>query len=144
MSNEQGANSQKLGSRFLHTNSIVVGSTTTTYLKIFSIFFQKLLDKPFKICYNNSTKRGKETTSMITKRDVKKITDAYYEVQRILSDYHTDMLTKEEIYARLPKDDDGIPFISISALENALRNLLHMRHIECAYVRGVRYFGTVD
>jgi hypothetical protein len=81
---------------------------------------------------------------MITKREAKRITDAYYEVQTILSDYRDDMLTKEEIYARLPKDDVGIPYISISALESALRNLLHMRHIECAYVRGVRYFGTVD
>ena len=81
---------------------------------------------------------------MIAKRDAKRITDAYYEVDRILSDYRDEMLTKEEIYARFPKDDEGIPFISISALENALRNLLHMRHIECAYVRGVRYFGIAD
>jgi hypothetical protein len=81
---------------------------------------------------------------MIAKRDVKRITDAYYEVQTILSDYRDEMLTKEEIYARFPKDDESIPFISISALENALRNLLHMRHIECAYVRGVRYFGIAD
>lgn len=81
---------------------------------------------------------------MITKREAKRITDAYYEVQTILSDYRDDMLTKEEIYARLPKDEVGIPYISISALENALRNLLHMRHIECAYVRGVRYFGIAD
>lgn len=81
---------------------------------------------------------------MIAKRDAKRITDAYYEVDRILSDHREDMLTKEEIYARLPKDDEGIPFISISALENALRNLLHMRRIECAYVRGVRHFGIAD
>lgn len=81
---------------------------------------------------------------MIAKRDAKRITDAYYEVDRILSDHREDMLTKEEIYARLPKDDEGIPFISISSLENALRNLLRMRHIECAYVRGIRYFGIVD
>ena len=80
---------------------------------------------------------------MIARADAKRITDAYYEIDRILSTNSDVMLTKEEIYMSLPRDNEGLPFITISSLENALRNLLHMRHIECAYVRGVRHFGII-
>ena len=80
---------------------------------------------------------------MIKRIDAQKITDAYYEVEKILDTNRDVMFTKEEIYMQLPRDDYGIPFITISSLEAALRNLLRVRHIDVAYIRGVRYFGAV-
>lgn len=80
---------------------------------------------------------------MISRRDAERITDAYYEVERVLNEVSDMLLTKEEIYARFPKDNDGVPFITISSMDNALRNLAHMRHIEIVYVRGVRHYGAV-
>ncbi len=80
---------------------------------------------------------------MIRRVEAEKVTDAYYEVERILDEDKSVMLTKEEIYMRLPRDSEGIPYVTISSLDNALRNLSHMRHIEIAYIRGVRYFGAV-
>lgn len=80
---------------------------------------------------------------MIIRTNAEKITNAYYEVEKVLNTNKDVMFTKEEIYMQLPRDEEGIPFITISSLENALRNLLYMRHIEVAYVRGIRYFGTV-
>ena len=79
---------------------------------------------------------------MITKRDAERITDAYYEVERVLNEVDDMLLTKEEIYARFPKDSDGVPFITISSLNNALRNMRHMRIIEVVYVRGVCHYGV--
>lgn len=78
---------------------------------------------------------------MISRREAERITDPYYEVERVLGEVDDMMLTKEEIYARFPCDCDGVAYITISALENALRNLAHMRHIDVVYVRGVRHFG---
>ena len=78
---------------------------------------------------------------MISKREAERVTDAFYEVERVLNEVDDMMLTKEEIYARFPRDGEGVPFITISAMENALRNLAHMRHIEVVYVRGVRHYG---
>ena len=78
---------------------------------------------------------------MISKREAERITDAFYEVERVLNEVDDMMLTKEEIYARFPRDSEGVPFITISAMENALRNLARMRRIEWAYVRGVRHYG---
>jgi hypothetical protein len=78
---------------------------------------------------------------MITRREAEKITDAYYEVEKMLSEENDMLLTKEEIYARFPKDNDGVPFITISSLNNALRNMRCMRVIEVVYVRGVCHYG---
>lgn len=49
-------------------------------------------------------------------------------------------LSKEEIYAYAPTDDNGVPLITISSLETALRCLCHTREIEYEYIRGRRYF----
>ena len=81
---------------------------------------------------------------MITKNEAKRITDAYYEVERILGENKDMLLTKEEIYAQFPSDDRGVPYITISSMQNALRNLAHMRHIEVVYVRGVCHYGAVE
>ena len=78
---------------------------------------------------------------MITRREAERITDAYYEVERVLNEVGDMLLTKEEIYARFPKDNDGVPFITISSLNNALRNMRCMRVIEAVYVRGVCHYG---
>ena len=78
---------------------------------------------------------------MITKREAERITDAYYEVEKMLNEESDMLFTKEEIYARFPKDDNGVPFITISSLNNALRNMRCMRIIEVVYVRGVCHYG---
>ena len=80
---------------------------------------------------------------MMKRTDIEKArnTNAYYEVERVLSDRKDMYLTKEEIYAEMPLDENGVSLVTISSLENALRNLAHMGHIDVAYVRGVRYFG---
>jgi hypothetical protein len=78
---------------------------------------------------------------MISKRELERNTDAFYEVERVLNEVDDMMLTKEEIYVRFPRDNEGVPFITITAMENALRNLAHMGHIDVAYVRGVRHYG---
>ena len=69
-----------------------------------------------------------------------KTASAYCEVERILYENKDYYLTKEEIYARMPLDDEGISLISIGSLESALRALTHTREIECEYVRGRRHF----
>lgn len=80
---------------------------------------------------------------MISRKEAERTTDAYYEVKRVLGEVDDMMLTKEEIYARFPCDCDGVPYITISAFENALRNLMHMQHIDSVCVRGVRHYGAV-
>ena len=77
---------------------------------------------------------------MIKKNEVKRITNAYYEVTRVLSEVDDMYLTKEEIYMRFPRDEEDIPYITIGSLDNALRNLARMGEIEVTYVRGIRHF----
>ena len=81
---------------------------------------------------------------MIKKNEAKKITDAYYEIERVLGENKDMFLTKEEIYAQFPRDDMDVPYITISSMQNALRNLAHMRHIEVVYVRGVCHYGATE
>ena len=81
---------------------------------------------------------------MIKKNEAKKITDAYYEIERGLGENKDMFLTKEEIYAQFPRDDMDVPYITISSMQNALRNLAHMRHIEVVYVRGVCHYGATE
>ena len=80
---------------------------------------------------------------MIKRIDVERIknTNVYNEIERVLSIRKDMYLTKEEIYAEMPLDENGVCLITISSLENALRNLAHMGHIDVAYVHSVRYFG---
>jgi hypothetical protein len=77
---------------------------------------------------------------MIRKNEVERITNAYYEVTRVLNEVDDMYLTKEEIYMRFPRDVEGIPYITIGSLDNALRNLVRMGEVEIAYVRGIRHF----
>lgn len=80
---------------------------------------------------------------MIKRIDVEraKSANAYNEIERVLSMRKEMYLTKEEIYAEMPLDENGVCLITISGFENALRNLARMGHIDIAYVHGVRYFG---
>ena len=78
---------------------------------------------------------------MITREDAKMSRDAFYEVERVLSENKDMFLTKEEIYSRFPTNRENVPFVTIASLDNALRHLAHMRHIEVAYIGGKRYFG---
>lgn len=80
---------------------------------------------------------------MIKRIDVEraKSANAHNEIERVLSIRKDMYLTKEEIYAEMPLDENGVCFITISSFENALRNLARMGHIDIAYVHGVRYFG---
>ena len=80
---------------------------------------------------------------MMKRTDVEKARSisAYCEIERVLSVRKDMYLTKEEIYAEMPLDENGVSLVTISSLENALRNLAHVGHIDVAYVRGVRYFG---
>jgi Fe2+ or Zn2+ uptake regulation protein len=78
---------------------------------------------------------------MLSRIDVEKVTSAYYEVEQILANHKDVYLTKEEIYARMTKDSEGVCLYTISKLETTLRDLCHRGQIKVAYVRGTRYFG---
>lgn len=83
---------------------------------------------------------------MMKRTDIEKArnTNAYCEIERVLSVRKDMYLTKEEIYAEMPLDENGVSLVTISSLESALRNLAHVGHIDVAYVRGVRYFGNKE
>jgi hypothetical protein len=70
-----------------------------------------------------------------------KSASAYVEVERILYENKDFYMTKEEIYARMPVDEEGIPLVSIGSLESALRAFCRTRAIECEYIRGRRHFA---
>ena len=69
------------------------------------------------------------------------ITNPYVFVEKVLDEKKDFYLTKEEIYREVDVDEQGTPLITISAVENALRSMVHSGVIDVAYVRGVRYFG---
>lgn len=69
------------------------------------------------------------------------ITNAYVFIEKVLEDKKDFYLSKEEIYREVDVDEQGTPLITISALENSLRSLVHSGVIDVAYVRGTRYFG---
>ena len=81
---------------------------------------------------------------MMNKYDVEKVTSAHCEVEQILANYKDVYLTKEEIYARMSKDIDGVCLYTIGSLETALRDLCRVGGVKVAYVRGTRYFGYSD
>jgi hypothetical protein len=80
---------------------------------------------------------------MMRRVDIERVkhTNAYCEIERVLSVRKDMYLTKEEIYAEMPLDENGVSLVTIGSLENALRSLAHIGSIDVVYVRGVRYFG---
>lgn len=78
---------------------------------------------------------------MIRKTDIQKPRDAFYWVERVLEENKDYYLTKEEIYARIPRDSEDVPIVTISSLENAIRMLACRREINVEWVNGKRYFG---
>lgn len=80
---------------------------------------------------------------MMKRTDIEKARNinVYSEIERVLSVRKDMYLTKEEVYAEMPLDENGVSLVTISSLESALRNLAHMGCIDVAYVRGTRYFG---
>lgn len=68
--------------------------------------------------------------------------DPYYAIHEVLENDREHCLTKEEIFVRLPRDDEGIPLVSFSAMTNALRNLVRVGEINVFYVRGTSYYGV--
>ena len=81
---------------------------------------------------------------MLNKIDVEKVTSAHCEVEQILANYKDVYLTKEELYARMSKDENDVCLYTIGSLETALRDLCRCGQIKVAYVRGTRYFGYQD
>ena len=67
--------------------------------------------------------------------------DAFYWVERVLHEHKDYFLSKEEIYAQIPTDREGVCIVTISAMDNALRNLAKMGHINVEYHQGRRYFN---
>jgi hypothetical protein len=78
---------------------------------------------------------------MIRKQYMEKPRDAFYWVENILEENKDYYLSKEEIYSRIPHDEDGEGYVTISAMENALRNLAKTGHINVEYHLGRRYFN---
>ena len=78
---------------------------------------------------------------MISRQDIKKVTDIYYEVDTFLGNHKENFFTKEEIYASLPTDENGVCLYTIGSLNSALSNMTKMRKVEMEYVRGTRYYG---
>lgn len=79
---------------------------------------------------------------MIKKSTIEgKSLSAYCLIDDILYQNKDCYLTKEEIYMRMPCDEDGVPLVTIGSLESALRHLCLTGAIECEYIRGRRYFA---
>lgn len=78
---------------------------------------------------------------MIRKQYMEKPRDAFYWVENILEENKDYYLNKEEIYARIPHDEDGEGYVTISAMETALRSLARTGHINVEYHLGRRYFN---
>jgi hypothetical protein len=78
---------------------------------------------------------------MIRKEFFDRPHDAFYWVENILAENKDYYLNKEEIYSRIPHDEDGEGYVTISSLETALRYLVRARVINVEYYNGRRYFG---
>ena len=79
---------------------------------------------------------------MIRKEDIQQQPrDAFYWVERVLMDNKDYFLTKEEIYARIPRDNEDVTIVTISSLETAIRMLARMDRINIQWANGKRYFG---
>lgn len=79
---------------------------------------------------------------MIKRNIAEQHCDPFYAIQKVLENERENCLTKEEIFVRLPKDDEGIPLVSFNAMTNALRNLVRMREVDIFYVRGTSHYGV--
>ena len=78
---------------------------------------------------------------MIRKEEMQQPRDAFYWVERVLMDNKDYYLTKEEIYARIPRDNEDVTIVTISSLETAMRMLARMDRINIQWANGKRYFG---
>ena len=78
---------------------------------------------------------------MIRKEYIERPRDAFYWVENILAENKDYYLNKEEIYSRIPHDEDGEGYVTISAMETALRYLVRTRVINVEYYNNRRYFG---
>jgi hypothetical protein len=78
---------------------------------------------------------------MIRKDELREPRNAFYWVEKVLADNRDYYLTKEEIYARIPRDSEDVPIVTISSLESAIRMLACRREINVEWVNGKRYFG---
>ena len=77
---------------------------------------------------------------MLRKEFMEKPRCAFYWVENILAEHKDYYLSRDEIYDRIPRDEDGA-IVTISAMDNALRNLVKMGHINVEYHLGRRYFN---
>ena len=78
---------------------------------------------------------------MIKRTVAENYCDVYYEIERILEATQDMCLTKEEIYARLPKGEDDIPIPTFSAMTTALNSMAKSRVIDKIWYKGVSYYG---
>jgi hypothetical protein len=78
---------------------------------------------------------------MIRKQYMEQQRSTFYWVENILAANKDYYLTKEEIYALVPCDEDGTSYVTISGLENALRNLAKMECINVGYHLGRKYYN---
>lgn len=78
---------------------------------------------------------------MIRREDIRQPRDAFYWVERVLAENKDYFLTKEEIYARIPRDSEDVTIVTISSLEVAIRMLARMNKISIDWANGKRYFG---
>lgn len=67
--------------------------------------------------------------------------NAFYWIENILAENKDYYLNKEEIYARIPHDENGEGCVTISSLETALRYLTRASVINVEHYNGRRYFG---
>lgn len=79
---------------------------------------------------------------MIRRNIAEQHCDPYYAIQKVLESEREQCLTKEEIFVRLPRDDEGVPLVSFNSMTNALRNLVRMREVDIFYIRGTSYYGV--
>ena len=80
---------------------------------------------------------------MLNRIDVEKVlhTSVYYEIEKMLEKHKDIFFTKEEIFAAMPTDEEGISLITIGSVSSALSHLIKVGHVEIAYVRSIRYYG---
>lgn len=81
---------------------------------------------------------------MIKREFFNKPTDAFFWVETILARHKEYYLSKEEIYSKIPKDEDGVCIVRINALENALYNLCKTGHICFTYHSGCKYYAYME
>ena len=78
---------------------------------------------------------------MIKKTDIQTPRDAFYCVERVLEENKDYYLTKEEIYARIPRDSEDVTIVTISSIETAIRMLARVGAINIEWANGKRHFG---